>query len=91
MTCVQLMSIIYVTTKKKKTKKKNSLTEGLYVTVNFQKTLYYLFARYMSNGSKLISFFTPQPLRAVEVLFSFMVSGWVGGGKKFVWGVSQKP
>ena len=39
--------------------------------------------------------FTPQPLRAVRVLFSPMVSGWVsgraGGGKKFVWPVSQKP
>ena len=25
--------------------------------------------------------FTPQPLRAVGVLFSPMVGGWVGGGK----------
>ena len=25
-------------------------------------------------------FFTPQPLRAVGVLFSPVVSGWVGGG-----------
>ena len=30
-------------------------------------------------------------LRAVGELFSPMVSGWVGGGKKFVWAVSQKP
>ena len=32
---------------------------------------------------KLINFtgFTPQPLRAVGVLFSPMVSGWAGGGK----------
>ena len=41
------------------------------------------------------SFITPQPLRAVGVLFSPMVSGWagglVGGGKKFVRAVSQKP
>ena len=47
--------------------------------------------------------FTPQPLRAVGVLFSPMVSrwaggrpvgragGWAGGGKKFVRAVSQKP
>ena len=41
------------------------------------------------------SVFTPQPLRAVRVLFSPMVSGWVGGqaggGKKVVRAVSQKP
>ena len=39
--------------------------------------------------------FTLQPLRAVRVLFSPMVSGWAGGwaggGKKFVRAVSQKP
>ena len=39
--------------------------------------------------------FIPQPLRAVGVLFSPMVSGWAGGwaggGKKFVRPVSQKP
>ena len=46
--------------------------------------------------------FTPQPLRAVGVLFSPMVSGWAGGrpggraggrvaGKEFVRAVSQKP
>ena len=35
--------------------------------------------------------FTPQPLRAVGVLFSPMVSRWAGGGKKFVRAVSQKP
>ena len=39
--------------------------------------------------------FTPQPLRAVRVLFSPMVSGWAGGwvgvGKKFVRALSQKP
>ena len=46
-----------------------------------------------------ITVFTPQPLRAVGVLFSPMVSGWAGGspvgwaggGKKFVRAVSQKP
>ena len=36
----------------------------------------------------------PQPLRAVRVLFSSMVSGWVvgqgGSGKKFVRAVSKK-
>ena len=37
------------------------------------------------------SIFTPQPLRAVGVLFSPMVSGWAGGRKKFVRAVSQKP
>ena len=40
-------------------------------------------------------FISPQPLRAVGVLFSPMVSGWAaglaGGGKKFVWPVSRKP
>ena len=40
---------------------------------------------------KLDGFFTPQPLRAVGVLFSPMVSGWAGCGKKFVRAVSQKP
>ena len=39
--------------------------------------------------------FTPQPLRAVGVLFSPMVSEWAGGRsdgtKKFVQAVSQKP
>ena len=39
--------------------------------------------------------FTLQPLRAVGVLFSPMVSGWAvgwaGGGKKFVRAISQKP
>ena len=34
--------------------------------------------------------FTPQPLRAVGVLFSPFVSGWAGGGNKFVRAVSQK-
>ena len=34
---------------------------------------------------------TPQPLRAVVVLFSPMVSGWAGGRKKFIRAVSQKP
>ena len=34
---------------------------------------------------------TPQPLRAVGVLFSPMVSRWAAFGKKFVWAVSQKP
>ena len=39
---------------------------------------------------QILAIFTPQPLRAVGVLFSPMVSGWVGGGKKFVRAVSQK-
>ena len=43
----------------------------------------------------LVVFITPQPLRAVGVLFSPMVSGWAGGraagGKEFVRTVSQKP
>ena len=41
---------------------------------------------------------TPQPVRAVRVLFSPMVSRWAGSrvdrravGKKIVWAVSQKP
>ena len=40
---------------------------------------------------ELCRIFTPQPLRAVGVLFSPMVSGWAGSGKKFVRAVSQKP
>ena len=36
-------------------------------------------------------FFTAQPLRAVGVWFSPMVSRWVGGGEKFVRAVSQEP
>ena len=35
--------------------------------------------------------FYPTALKAVGVLFSPMVSGWAGGGKKFVRAVSQKP
>ena len=31
-----------------------------------------------------VYFITRQPLRAVGVLFSPIVSGWVGGGKKAV-------
>ena len=34
--------------------------------------------------------FIPQSLRAVGVLFSPMVSGWVGGWKRFVRAVSLK-
>ena len=49
----------------------------------------------MPLGIFAIKIFTPQPLRAVGVLFLPMVSGWVGGraggGKKFVRDVSQKP
>ena len=41
--------------------------------------------------AKLKVLFTPQPLRAVGVLFSPMVSGWAGGRKKFDRAVSQKP
>ena len=35
-------------------------------------------------------FLTPQLLRAVGLLFSAMVSGWVGSGKKFILAVSQR-
>ena len=35
--------------------------------------------------------FTPQPFRAVGVLFSPIVSGWAGEGEKFVRAVSQIP
>ena len=42
-----------------------------------------------------VSVFTPEPLRAVGVLISPMVSRWAGSragsGKKFVRAVSQKP
>ena len=31
-----------------------------------------------------VSLFTPQPLRAVGVLFSPMVSGWAGGWREIV-------
>ena len=44
-----------------------------------------------SMNTQQSTVFTPQPLRAVRVLFSPMVSGWAGGGKKFVQAVSQKP
>ena len=44
-----------------------------------------------SDATSLIVIFTPQPLRAVGVLFSPMLSGWAGSGKKFVRAVSQKP
>ena len=47
---------------------------------NFQKIL----------KEQIFVTFTPHPLRAVGVLFA-MVSGWAGGGKKFVQHVSQKP
>ena len=40
------------------------------------------------TASRLV---TPQPIRAVGVLFSPMVSRWAGGTKKFVPAVSQKP
>ena len=36
-------------------------------------------------------FFTPQPFKAVGVLFSPMVLGWAGGGEMFVRALSQKP
>ena len=42
------------------------------------------------TSSDKMSFITPQPLGAVGVLFSPMVSGWAGGGKKFVRAISQK-
>ena len=46
------------------------------------------------NDLGLMLNFTPQPLRAVGVLFSPMVYGWVGvragSGKKFVRAVSKK-
>ena len=35
--------------------------------------------------------FYPQPLRAVRLLFSSMVSTWSGGMKEFFRAVSQKP
>ena len=51
---------------------------------------------YMKNLIRVL--LTPQPIRAVGVFFSPMVSGWAGGhpggwaggGKKFVWAISQK-
>ena len=36
------------------------------------------------NGSYFSVIYTPQPLRAVEVLFSPMVSGWAGGRREIV-------
>ena len=38
---------------------------------------YFLFGGWWGETDALL--FTPQPLRAVGVLFSPMVSGWVGG------------
>ena len=46
------------------------------------------------HGDAGVCDFIPQPVRAVGVLFSLMVSGWAGGcfggGKKFLRAVSQK-
>ena len=48
--------------------------------------------RYCCHYLTIIGFLTAQPLRAVGVLFSPMVSGWAGKRReKFVWPVSQKP
>ena len=56
------------------------------------KPLYLILLSRSQNDGQ---FFTLQPLGAVRVLFSPMVSGWAvgqaGGGKKFVRPVSQKP
>ena len=54
---------------------------------------------FITTKYSFATIFTPQPLRAVWVLFSPMVSGWAGGrasgwaggGKKFVRAVSQTP
>ena len=55
----------------------------------------YVFSMQVLKGYVSIFVFTPQPLRAVQVLFSPIASGWAGwragGGKKFVQAVSQKP
>ena len=45
--------------------------------------------RIAKSKSAYKSLFTPEPLRAVWVLFSPMVSGWAGGLREKV--VSQKP
>ena len=37
------------------------------------------YSHLLSTGRPISSFITPQPLRAVGVLFSPMVSGWAGG------------
>ena len=57
--------------------------------------IYVEYFRMLPITNSIKPFFTPQPLRAVRVLFSPMVSGWMGGradgGVKFVRAVSQKP
>ena len=46
--------------------------------VKYHKILYFLNFKCLLSLSSL-AFFTPQPIRAVGVLFSPMVSGWAGG------------
>ena len=53
--------------------------------MGFQYTQLY---RVIKGKKNAVQVFTPQPLRAVGVLFLPKVSGWAGG-KKFVWAVSQ--
>ena len=60
------------------------------IRIYFSSTIYFYQTR-IQKYVKFIMLFTPQPLRAVRVLFSPMVSGWAGGGKKFVQAVSRKP
>ena len=45
----------------------------------------------LNQGYMIKNNFYPQPVMAVWVLFSPMMSGWVGSRKKFVWAISQKP
>ena len=52
----------------------------------------YILLGYNRNLTNDMYIFTPQPLRAVKVLFSPMVSGWAGGWhEKFVRALSRKP
>ena len=48
---------------------------------NFQDTIGTMTGERNLSEYLLSVVFTPQPLRAVGVLFSPMVSGWAGGGK----------
>ena len=61
-------------------------------SLNDNSDIFHTFLASIFFSNLFLQFFTPQPLRAVGVLFSPMVSGWMGGRReKFVPAVSPKP